>query len=81
MTARPPKRYVRSACRVRLRNLLTSGLFYCWYLLRNNNTEINLQMFTSSYGSGRFAVYNHAEHPLRFFSPIFVFLVDLGVLV
>jgi len=27
---------------------LSSGLFYCWSLLCNNNTAINFQTFTSS---------------------------------
>jgi len=30
---------------------LANGLFYRWSLLRNNNTAINLQTPTSSYGS------------------------------
>ena len=34
---------------------LTSGLFYRWSLLCNNNMAINLLMFTSSYDFGRFA--------------------------
>ena len=34
---------------------LENGLFYCWSLLRNNNAAINLQTFTSSYGSRRFS--------------------------
>ena len=34
---------------------LASRLFYCWFLLRNNNMATNLQMFTSSHGSRRFA--------------------------
>ena len=32
-----------------------SGLLYSWFLLRNNNTTINLQMFTSCYSSRRCA--------------------------
>ena len=34
---------------------LASGLFYGWSLLRNNNTAINLQTFTSSYCGRRFS--------------------------
>ena len=30
-----------------------SGLLYCWSLWRNNNTAINLQMFSSSFRSRR----------------------------
>jgi len=33
---------------------VVSGLFYCWYLLRNNNMATNLQRFTLYYGSRRF---------------------------
>jgi len=47
---------------------LTSGLLYSWSLLRNNNTAINLQMFTSSYGSRRFAACDQGSH-LGFFHP------------
>jgi len=39
-----------------------SGLFYCWSLLRNNNTAINLHMFTSSYGSRRFSACDQGSH-------------------
>jgi len=35
---------------------LANGLFYGCSLLRNNNTAINLQTFTSSYRSRRFSV-------------------------
>jgi len=34
---------------------LASGLFYYWSLLRNNSIPTNLQRFTSSYRSRRFA--------------------------
>jgi len=33
----------------------TSGLFYCWSLLRNNTMATNLQVFAWTYGSRRFA--------------------------
>jgi len=39
---------------------LASGLLYSWSLLRNNNTAINLQMFTSSYSSRCFAACDQA---------------------
>ena len=60
---------------------LARGLLYSWSLLRNNNTAINLQMFTSSYGSRRFVHVTTA--PTEVFSiQIFylLFLVDLGVM-
>jgi len=31
---------------------LASGLLFSWPLWRKNNTTINLQMFSSSYGAG-----------------------------
>ena len=45
-------------------------LFYFWSLLRNNNTAINLQMFTSSYGSSRSGAWDQARaHTEGFFHP------------
>jgi len=41
---------------------LASGLLYSWSLLRNNNTAINLQMFTSSCGSSRFVTCDQDSH-------------------
>jgi len=41
---------------------LASGLFYCCSLLCHNNTPANLQRFTSSYDSGRFAACNCSTH-------------------
>ena len=46
---------------------LTSGLFYSWSLLRNNNTAINLQMFTLSHSSLRFTACDQGSH--CFFHP------------
>ena len=57
---------------------LASGLLYSWSLLRNNNTVINLSMFSSSYGSRRFAACDQGLQ-LRVFSTQICFLVDLGV--
>jgi len=37
---------------------VTSGLFYCWSLLRNNNMATNLQRFTLYCGSRRFAAWH-----------------------
>jgi len=37
---------------------LAIGMFRCWVLLRKKNKAANLQRFTSSYGSRRFAA-NH----------------------
>ena len=55
MTARPPTHLtqVRSSllCQQRQVAKLASGLLHFWSLLRNNNTAINRQMFTSGYGS------------------------------
>jgi len=39
-----------------------SGLFYCWYLLHNNNAVINLQTFTSIYGSKDFSSCDQGSH-------------------
>ena len=36
---------------------VTSGLFYCWSLLRNNNMATNLQRFTLYYGARRFVAW------------------------
>ena len=33
---------------------LASGWLYSWSLWRNNNTQINLQIYSPSYGSKRF---------------------------
>ena len=41
---------------------LANGFFYCWSLWRNNNTAINPQKFTSSYGSRRFSVCDQGCH-------------------
>jgi len=41
---------------------LASGLLYSWSLLRNNNTAINLQMFTSRYGSRLFGAWDQGSH-------------------
>jgi len=41
---------------------LASGLLYSWSLLRNNKTAINLQIFTSSYGSKRFTACDQGSH-------------------
>ena len=41
---------------------LACGLFYYLCLLRNNNTAINFQTFTSSYGSRRFTARDHGFH-------------------
>jgi len=50
---------------------LASGLLHSWSLFRNNTTAINLQMFTSSYGS---SVLPHVTRaPTEFFSSISVF--------
>jgi len=46
---------------------LASGLFYCWSLLRNNITAINLRNFSSSYGRRRFSALVH-KAPTAFFS-------------
>ena len=37
---------------------VTSGFFYCWSLLRNNNMATNLQRFTLHYGSRRFVAWD-----------------------
>ena len=41
---------------------LVSRLLYSWSFLRNNNTAINLQMLTSSYGSVRFVACDQGPH-------------------
>jgi len=41
---------------------LANGLLYSWSLWRNNNTTINFQMFSSSYGSSRFATCDQGSH-------------------
>jgi len=66
VTARPPTRLVqvRSSllCLQRQVAKLASRLLYSWSLLRTNNTAINLQMFTSSYGTRRFAACDQGSH-------------------
>jgi len=66
VTARSPTRLaqVRSSllCMQRRVAKPANGLLYSWSLLRNNNTAINLQMFTSSYGSRRFAACDQGSH-------------------
>jgi len=49
-------------CQQRQVAKLASGLLYSWSLLRNNNTVIHLEMFTSSYGSRRFAACDQGSH-------------------
>jgi len=49
-----------------------SRLLFYWSLLRNNNTAINLQMFTSSYGSRRFASWDQGSY-WGFFLPYLYF--------
>jgi len=56
---------------------LDSGLFYYWSILRSNNTAINLQTSTSSYGSRRFVACDQSSHCV-FFPPRSTFLVELG---
>ena len=83
VTARPPTRseQVRSSlmsdplCLQRLVAKLASGLLYSWSLLRNNKTEINLQMLTSCYGSWRFSACDHRSH-WGIFSTQICFLVS-----
>jgi len=41
---------------------VTSGLFYCWSLMRNNNMATNLQKFTLYYGSRRFVAWDCRTH-------------------
>ena len=41
---------------------VTSGLFYCWSLLRCNNMATNLQKFTLYYGSRRFVAWDCWTH-------------------
>ena len=41
---------------------LASGLLYSRSLLRNNNMAVNLQMFTLSYSSRRFAACDQGSH-------------------
>jgi len=52
---------------------LASRLLYSWSLLRNNNTAVNLQKFTPSYGSRRFAACYQGSH-WGFFSTQICFL-------
>jgi len=70
--AKPPTRLaqVRSSilCLQRQVAKLASGLLYSWSLLRNSNTAINLQMFTSSYGSRRFGARHGTRAPTEGFS-------------
>jgi len=49
---------------------LASELLYSWSVLRNNNTAVNFQMFTSSYRSRRFAACDQGSHG-EFFYPDF----------
>jgi len=58
---------------------LASGLIYCWFSLRNNNTAVNLQTFTSSYCSRRFSACDQQGAHYVFLHPDLLFLVDLGV--
>jgi len=41
---------------------VASGLFYCWSLLRYNNTATNLQEFTLYCGSRRFVAWDCWTH-------------------
>jgi len=41
---------------------VTSGLFCCWSLLRNNTVATNLQRFTLYYGSRRFIAWDCWTH-------------------
>jgi len=41
---------------------VTSGLFYCWSSLRNNDMATNLQRFTLYYGSRRFVAWDCWTH-------------------
>ena len=43
---------------------VTSGLFYCWSSLRNNNMATYLQRFTSYHGSRRFVAWDLNAHIL-----------------
>ena len=52
---------------------LASGMLYSWSLLRNNNTAIYLQMFTSSYGSRRFGAWDRRSPTEGFFHPYLLF--------
>jgi len=45
---------------------LANGLFYCWPLLHTNNTELNLQTFTSSYSSRRFSACDQGSYCVFF---------------
>jgi len=76
VTARPRHvlAQVRSSllCLQRQVAKLASGLLCSWSLLRNNNTALNLQMFTLSYGSRRFGARGQGTH-LRVFPPRSVF--------
>jgi len=57
---------------------LARRLFYCWSLLHNNNTAINLQKFPSSYGKRRFSAWVQGSH-CRLFPPGSALLVDMSV--
>jgi len=52
---------------------LDSGLFYYWSILRSNNTAINLQTSTSSYGSRRFVACDQSSHCVFFSAQIYFF--------
>jgi len=55
---------------------LTSELLYCQSLSRNNNMVINLETFTSSYGSRRFAECDQQGSHCGFFHPdLFLLLI------
>jgi len=58
---------------------LASGLFNCWSSLRNNNTALNLQTFTSTYGSRRFTACDQGSH-YGFFHPHLPFFSRPGCL-
>ena len=61
--------------------ILASHLLYSWSSLCNNNMAINLQMFTSSYGSRRFSACDQDSH-WGFFHPDLFFSrpVRLGLI-
>ena len=52
---------------------VASGLLYSWSLWPNSNTAINLQVFSSSYGSRRFAACDQGSHLEFYFPPRSVF--------
>jgi len=58
---------------------LASRLLYSWSLLRNNNTAINLEMFTLSYGSSSGATPSVFSLDLVFFHFIWCSSVFMAV--